>query len=73
MKALKKGVTVIVSIALWGVILLAALFAFTTLATRDNAMTRARIIAKNFFMVFPPKFPAGRSLLQPTAHRIFIF
>lgn len=37
MKALKKGVTVIVSIALWGVILLAALFAFTTLATRDNA------------------------------------
>ena len=37
MKALKKGVTVIVSIVLWGVILLAALFAFTTLATRDNA------------------------------------
>ena len=37
MKALKKGVTVIVSIALWGVILLAALFAFTTLATRDTA------------------------------------
>ena len=37
MKALKKGVTLIVSIALWGVILLAALFAFTTLATRDTA------------------------------------
>ena len=37
MKALKKGVTVIASIVLWGVILLAALFAFTTLATRDNA------------------------------------
>ena len=37
MKALKKGVTVIVSIVLWGVILLAALFAFTTLATRDTA------------------------------------
>lgn len=37
MKALKKGITVIVSIALWGVILLAALFAFTTLATRDTA------------------------------------
>ena len=37
MKALKKGVTIIVSIALWGVILLAALFAFTTLATRDTA------------------------------------
>ena len=37
MKALKKGVTISVSIALWGVILLAALFAFTTLATRDTA------------------------------------
>ena len=37
MKALKKGVTIIVSIALWGVILLAALFAFTTVATRDTA------------------------------------
>ena len=37
MKALKKGVTIVVSVILWGVILLAALFAFTTLATRDNA------------------------------------
>lgn len=37
MKALKKGMTIFVSLILWAVILLAALFAFTTLATRDNA------------------------------------
>lgn len=36
MKAIKKGLTVIVSVVLWGIILLAALFAFTTLATRDD-------------------------------------
>lgn len=36
MKAVKKGVTIVVSILLWAVILLAALFAFTTLATRDQ-------------------------------------
>ncbi|MDO4845812.1 MAG: signal peptidase I, partial [Oscillospiraceae bacterium] len=36
MKALKKVATIIVSVILWAVILLAALFAFTTLATRDN-------------------------------------
>lgn len=36
MKALKRGATILVSIILWAVILLAALFAFTTLATRDN-------------------------------------
>lgn len=36
MKALKKGMTIFVSLVLWAVILLAALFAFTTLATRDN-------------------------------------
>ena len=37
MKALKKGVTVFVSIVLWMIILLAALFAFTTLATKDQS------------------------------------
>lgn len=37
MKTAKKVVTVIVSVILWLVILLAALFAFTTLATRDDA------------------------------------
>lgn len=36
MKALKKGLTVLISIVLWAVILLAALFAFTTLATKNN-------------------------------------
>jgi len=34
---MKKAVTVIVSVLLWIIILLAALFAFTTLATQDNA------------------------------------
>lgn len=36
MKALKRGATILVSMILWAVILLAALFSFTTLATRDN-------------------------------------
>jgi signal peptidase len=36
MKILKKIMTVIVSIALWIIILVAALYAFTTLATRDG-------------------------------------
>ena len=36
MKAVKKGITIIVSIILWMIILLAALFAFTTLATKDQ-------------------------------------
>lgn len=36
MKVLKQGATIVVSVILWGIILLAALFAFTTLATRDN-------------------------------------
>lgn len=36
MKVVKKGITILISIALWAVILLAALFAFTTLATRDG-------------------------------------
>lgn len=35
MKALKRTAGILVSVALWAVILLAALFAFTTLATKD--------------------------------------
>ena len=37
MKAAKKVITVVISVLLWAVILLAALFAFTTLATRDDS------------------------------------
>ena len=36
MKAVKKGATILISVILWAVILLAALFAFTTLATRNE-------------------------------------
>lgn len=36
MRAVKKGLTIVMSLILWAVILLAALFAFTTLATRDR-------------------------------------
>ena len=36
MKAIKRGATIFVSILLWAVILLAALFAFTTLATKNS-------------------------------------
>ena len=36
MKAVKLGAEIFVSIVLWAVILLAALFAFTTLATKDT-------------------------------------
>lgn len=36
MKAVKRGAEIFVSIVLWAVILLAALFAFTTLATKDT-------------------------------------
>ena len=36
MNAVKKGAEILISIVLWAVILLAALFAFTTLATRDQ-------------------------------------
>ena len=36
MKAIKRAATILVSIILWAVILLAALFAFTTLATKNN-------------------------------------
>ena len=37
MKTVKKAATIVMSILLWVVILLAALFSFTTLATRDNS------------------------------------
>ena len=37
MRVIKRGFTIVVSIVLWLVILLAALFAFTTLATKDQA------------------------------------
>jgi signal peptidase len=37
MKILKKSLTVLLSVLLWAIILLAALYAFTTLATRDSA------------------------------------
>lgn len=37
MKALKRTAGIIISIVLWAVILLAALFAFTTLATKDSS------------------------------------
>ena len=37
MKAIKRGATILLSILLWAVILLAALFAFTTLATKDSS------------------------------------
>ncbi|MGM9605765.1 MAG: signal peptidase I [Faecousia sp.] len=37
MKALKRGATILLSIVLWAVILLAALFAFTTLATKNSS------------------------------------
>jgi signal peptidase len=37
MKILKKSLTVLLSVLLWAIILLAALYAFTTLATRDSS------------------------------------
>ena len=36
MKAVKKAGTILISVLLWIVILIAALYAFTTMATRDN-------------------------------------
>lgn len=36
MKAVKRLGTIVLSVILWGIILLAALYAFTTMATRDN-------------------------------------
>ena len=36
MKILKRAGTVVLSVILWTIILIAALYAFTTMATRDN-------------------------------------
>lgn len=36
MKAVKKAGTIVISVLLWIIILIAALYAFTTMATRDN-------------------------------------
>ena len=36
MKVLKKTGTIVISVLLWLVILVAALYAFTTIETRDN-------------------------------------
>lgn len=36
MKVLKKTGTIVISVLLWVIILVAALYAFTTMATRDN-------------------------------------
>lgn len=41
MKAIKRGATIFISIILWAVILLAALFAFTTLATKDTSRVQS--------------------------------
>ena len=35
MNAVKRGAEILISVVLWAVILVAALFAFTTLATRE--------------------------------------
>lgn len=62
MKSAKKFATIALSVILWVIILLAALFAFTTLATRDN--TRVASIAGYTPMVvqsdsMAPTFKAG--------------
>ena len=36
MKALKRAGTIVISVILWAIILLAALYAFTTMATKDD-------------------------------------
>lgn len=66
MKAAKKGITIIVSIVLWAIILLAALFAFTTLATRDE-MNVSSLAGFTPMMVetdsMAPTFSAGDLIL----------
>lgn len=62
MKSAKKIATIALSVILWVIILLAALFAFTTLATRDN--TKVASIAGYTPMVvqsdsMAPTFKAG--------------
>ena len=36
MKAMKRAGTIVISVILWAIILLAALYAFTTMATKDD-------------------------------------
>lgn len=62
MKALKKTGTVVISVLLWVIILVAALYAFTTMATRDNQnvsnlMGYTPLVVKSDSMA--PTFSAG--------------
>ena len=62
MKALKKAGTVVISVLLWMIILVAALYTFTTMATRDNQnvssiMGYTPLVVKSDSMV--PTFSAG--------------
>ena len=62
MKVLKKTGTIVISVILWGIILVAALYAFTTMATRDNQnvsdiMGYTPLVVKSDSMA--PTFRAG--------------
>ena len=62
MKALKKTGTIVISVLLWVIILVAALYAFTTMATRDNQnvsdiMGYTPLVVKSDSMA--PTFRAG--------------
>ena len=62
MKVLKKTGTIVLSVLLWGIILVAALYAFTTMATRDNQnvsniMGYTPLVVKSDSMA--PTFSAG--------------
>lgn len=62
MKALKKTGTIVISVLLWVIILIAALYAFTTMATRDNQnvsniMGYTPLVVKSDSMA--PTFRAG--------------
>ena len=62
MKILKKTGTIVISVILWGIILVAALYAFTTMATRDNQnvsniMGYTPLVVKSDSM--SPTFSAG--------------
>ncbi|MBU5480520.1 signal peptidase I [Blautia sp. MSJ-19] len=62
MKALKKTGTIVLSVLLWVIILVAALYAFTTMATRDNQnvsniMGYTPLVVKSDSMA--PTFSAG--------------
>ena len=62
MKVLKKTGTIVISVLLWVIILVAALYAFTTMATRDNQnvsniMGYTPLVVKSDSMA--PTFRAG--------------